>query len=439
MDRTNRPPRALLLTLTAAAWLRPVAAADWPQWRGPGRTGISPEKSGWPKGWPPERLWSKNVGAGCTSPIIAAGRVYVMGWRGKGPLNRDPMGADTVYCFDAATGEEFWERTYSCRYQGRRRTGDQRGYGGPSATPAFDAKTGRLYTLSVDGHLTCWVTRQRGRFAWSKNLYDEYDVPQRPSVGGGQRDFGFTSSPLIMGGLVVVEVGARDAAVMAFDKQTGRRVWASPGYGPAGHTSGPMPMTVEGVSCLATLSLTKLVVMRVDEGHEGQTIAEHPWQTHYGCNIASPAIFGSAVLLTADYNLKKSRLLEITLKGAREAWTSDSRALLSSPVIHQGRAYMAFRRFMCLDMAAGRLKWSGGSFGHGSCLVAAGDDRVIAFGNGRLALLDALPEDGKYRELSSVGAVVRDACYPHVALSDGIICCKDKAGSVVCYSVRPRP
>ena len=67
--------RALLLAvglLLMTPWA--LAAADWPQWLGPSSDGVSTENSGWPKGWPPERLWGRNVGAGCTSPIMAGGR-----------------------------------------------------------------------------------------------------------------------------------------------------------------------------------------------------------------------------------------------------------------------------------------------------------------------------------------------------------------------------
>ena len=118
-----------------------VFAADWPQWRGPSRTDVTSEKSGWPKGWPPKRLWKKNVGYGCTSPILVDGRLYVMGWNGKRSGN-NPVGADTVYCFEAVTGKLLWKQSYRCRYQGRFRTGDTSLYGGPTSTPTLDAASG---------------------------------------------------------------------------------------------------------------------------------------------------------------------------------------------------------------------------------------------------------------------------------------------------------
>jgi len=408
--------------------------ADWPQWRGPNRSDITPESSGWPDSWPPKKLWNKNVGRGCTSPIIVDGKLYVMGWKGEGELKRNPIGTDTVYCFDARTGEELWKQTYPCPYQGRVRAGDLGRYGGPSSTPAFDPQTGHLYTLSIDGDFRCWDTNQSGQLVWSKNFYDEYNVPQRPDVGRGKRDYGFTSSPLIQDKLVIVEVGGDEGSVIAFDKRTGQRQWQSSHTESAGHTSGPIPLTVQEISCIASLTLRKLLIMRADRDHEGETIAEYPWQTDYACNIPTPAVLEDKVVLTSGYNQKKTVLLEISLTGAREEWNSKNFSAVCSPVTYKKSVYTVDGPLKCLDIETGKLKWRGGKLGHGSCLITAGDDKIIAFGKGKLVLIDALPDDNQYHELSSVDKIVPDVCYPHVVLSDGIICCKDKAGNLVCFS-----
>ncbi|MBM3237787.1 hypothetical protein FJZ31_15975 [Candidatus Poribacteria bacterium] len=442
--------RMVILSITVFALIDATTVAlgaDWPQWRGPNRKDITPESSGWPDSWPPKRIWSKNVGRGCTSPIIVDGRLYVMGWQGEGNLRENPIGTDTVYCFNALTGEELWKQTYSCRYQSRVRTGDEGAYGGPSSTPAFDPQTGYLYTLSIDGDLRCWNTKQKGQLVWPKNFYDEYNIPQRPPPSspsphagregvGGQRDYGFTSSPLIQGDLVIVEVGDNEGTVMAFNKRTGQRQWRSTCNEPAGHTSGPVSLTVQGISCLANLTLRKLVVMRTDKGHEGQTMAEYDWQTDYANNIATPAVFDNQIVLTSSQNVSSTCLVEVSLNGVREKWRTREHSQVSSPVIYKGCIYLADGSFKCLDFETGQLKWKGGNFDHGSCLITAGDDKVIAFGRGKLVLIEAFPADNQYHELSSVKEIVPDVCYPHVVLSDGIICCKDKAGNMVCFSLR---
>jgi len=420
--------------LLAACVAGPAAGADWPQWRGPNRDDVALERSGHPGGWPPVKLWERNVGKGCTSPIIVGGRLYVMGWHGAG--RRGSRGTDTLYCLEAATGREVWRQTYPCRYQGRLRTGDTGAYGGPSSTPTFDRQTGRLYTLSIDGDLRCWEARKGGRLVWAKNLHDVCTIRRRPDAGAGRRDYGHTSSPLIHGELVIVEAASSDGTVMAFEKSTGRRRWASEFREPGGHTGGPVLMKVGGVDCIANLALFRLVVMRADEGGEGKTVATFHWQTDFANNIPTPAVAGSRVVLTSDYNVSRTGLIEVSMKGARLRWTTRQHSKVCSPVIHAGRIYTVDRSLKCLDLATGKTRWRGGNFGHGSCLVTS-DEKVIAWGNGKLALVDARPGRDEYTELSRVERICRGTCYPHVCLSDGLICCKDRDGRTVVLSVRP--
>ena len=66
--------------------------------------------------------------------------------------------------------------------------------------------------------------------------------------------------------------------------------------------------------------------------------------------------------------------------------------MASSPVIFRDRAFLIQRPIQCLDLATGKLKWRGGDFTNGSCLVTAADGKLIVFGSRKLVLLDALAE-----------------------------------------------
>ncbi len=409
-------------------------AEDWQQWRGPYRNGITPESLGWQDKLQIQKIWTRNVGKGCTSPIIVKGRIYVLGWHGEGNLNNNPIGTDTLYCLDAKTGEELWKQTYPCRYQGRKRIGDENAYGGPSSTPTFDYDTNYIYTLSIDGDLKCWDTTKNGQLVWSLNLYDKYDIPQRPDVGRGTRDYGFTSSPLIQDDLVIVEAGASEGTIIAFDKKTGQQRWKSECTEFAGHSSGPITLTINNVNCLATLALRKLVIMRIDKGYEGKTIAEYHWQSDYGNNIPTPAVINNKILITSSWNDKRTALLEVSLNGISEKWRARDFSQVGSPIIYNDRIYMINGPIFCIDLNNGQRKWKGGNFGNGSCLVTSGDNKLIVFGEGQLVILDALSNE--YRELGRIEDIVPDISYPHVALSDGIIVCKDKSGNMVCFSVK---
>jgi outer membrane protein assembly factor BamB len=73
------------MLLAAAIVFTPAWSADWPQFRGPQRTGISPE-TGLLKEWPrqgPKLLWQlSGIGDGYGPPAVVGGRIYLMSNRG---------------------------------------------------------------------------------------------------------------------------------------------------------------------------------------------------------------------------------------------------------------------------------------------------------------------------------------------------------------------
>ena len=76
--------RTVLTLLTLALGLQSSFALDWPQWRGPERTGISAEKQ-LLKSWPtsgPKRVWiNSKMGLGYSSFAVVKGKLYTMGSR----------------------------------------------------------------------------------------------------------------------------------------------------------------------------------------------------------------------------------------------------------------------------------------------------------------------------------------------------------------------
>ncbi len=409
----------------------PLGASDWPHFRGPNRTGVVDETSGWKNGrWIAEKPdWTADVGLGSTSPVVVAGRLYTMGW------NRD---RDTLFCLDASTGRPIWQQSYPSPRYGRKSLGDKGLYAGPSSTPEYDPATGLLFTLSNDGELRCWNAQAGGKLVWRRNLYDDYDPPQRPRVGrSGHRDYGYTSSPLVVGDRLIVEVGAADATLIAFDKRTGRELWRSEAGGPAGHTAGPVPISVEGVACVAVLRFEGLLVTRIDDGQAGRTVATYPWKTSFANNIASVAVHGSDVLLTSAYNHYAICRLTISLDGAKKVWEQPLASKICTPVVHDGHIYWSWQNLYCLDWETGRKRWQVGGFGDaGSCIVTA-DDRLIVLGNrGKLVLAETARRAAvKPNVLAIRDRLLTTDAWPHVVLAGGRLFLKDRAGRLLCFSV----
>ena len=202
------------LILAGAMLVLPVAAdaADWPQWRGPNRDGITTEAI---SVWPPTEAWRKDVGDTWASVVVSEGRVYAQG---------DIMYKIDLRCLDPATGDEIWSALVA------------EGNTFPKGTPVVSG--GRVYVLSWEGVLFCFDAAD-GTEYWSTDA----------KAGMGSVDmWGYSSSPLLEGNLVIVNVGGQG---VAFDKDTGAKVWANPGNGhahssPLAYDSGGQRMVAVG-------------------------------------------------------------------------------------------------------------------------------------------------------------------------------------------------
>ena len=431
MSQLIRSQFALAIVISMA--LAPeIRCDDWPHWRGPTRNGIVGEDSGWKRGaWPPKKVaWSGKVGIGSSATVVAEGRLYAMG-------RVDDR--DIVYCLDAVTGQRLWHQSYECPEYGRHSEGDEGLYAGPSASPSLDSDAGYLYTLSTDGDLNCWDTRKEGRCVWSVNFYEVYDVKQRPLVGTRRlRDYGYTTSPLVYQNWVIAEVGDDDGNLMAFDKRTGRRVWASQSKDPAGHTGGLVPITIEGIPCVTVLTIHNLLVVRLDSGHEGETLAKFPWETDFANSIATPAVQGHSIIITSEYNQYSICRLDVSNTGMQQVWKQPYASGVCTPIIHKGKIYWCWRGVYCLDFTTGKPHWRGGQFGDTASCVMTSDDRLIVWANqGDLVLVDsAVRSPEKYTELSKTTGIFARDVWPHVVLSNGRVYCKDRDGNLKCFELR---
>src|SRR5690242_6201799 len=95
--------RSMLALACVALWSAAVVAADWPQWRGPRRDGISAER-GLLKQWPaegPRLVWqAKDIGDGYSTPSVVGDRLYVLSNKG--------MDDEFVQALDTKDGRPIW-------------------------------------------------------------------------------------------------------------------------------------------------------------------------------------------------------------------------------------------------------------------------------------------------------------------------------------------
>src|SRR5258708_30345032 len=88
MKRTGLATLALAASFVVAmsGQSAPRSDGDWPQWRGPDRSGLSQESGllkQWPSGGPPVVWSSSNLGAGYGSISTSGDRLFVQGLRNR--------------------------------------------------------------------------------------------------------------------------------------------------------------------------------------------------------------------------------------------------------------------------------------------------------------------------------------------------------------------
>jgi outer membrane protein assembly factor BamB len=397
-----------------AAETPPATDGDWPGFRGAHRNGISTE-TGWKKAWPEQglkRLWTAEVGLGYSAAAVAAGRVYTLG-------NRDAR--ETVYAFDAETGRELWKYSYPCGLV------DNLHPGGPGATPTIDGE--RVYTLSKEGHLHAF-DGATGKVDWVVHLPKQLDVPIP--------EWGFTSSPLVLGERLILDVGG----LIALDKSTGATVWRGNKYR-AGYGSAVALKSAIGETLVAALTNDALVVVRSDDGRE---VANYEWTAQYATSGTTPVVCGKAIFISVGYDggcalveLKGDKLeapyrLETLYRN--EAMSNH----MATSILWQGRLYGIDGnshtprqcKLVCLDVATGKRLWEQRGFGCGSLTLVDGKLLVLS-DEGRISLVAASPDGFKEEAKSDVG----DGRYwTTPVLARGRIYCRSESGEFYCLDAR---
>lgn len=356
---------------------------DWPRWRGPNNDN-APALANFPQdlGKGLEKVWT--VGGLCTEtnsqawacPVVAGGRLIVTGRQG---------GTDVVFCLSAQTGAQLWKQAYDAP------AGQEVPYGdGPRATPLIDGEM--VYTFGCTGELACWSLAE-GRQLWRLGL---------ARLRGKRETWGCSSSPVIVGDTLFVQVGGSNL-VVALDKRQGKVLWSG-SAGRAGYAA-LTTVRIGGRDELLAFGADGLVSLSLDKGEQLWTFA---WPTAFGMNCATPVMVGADKLLlcSTDYGNKGGVALLAFTNGIPETvWRTHAVGPAhNDPAILDGFAY-AYTGFSldkkglcCFDLKDGAQKWITEQAGGPGNVVRVGNDLLCLGNNGMLVLVK--PSPLAYQEVS---------------------------------------
>ncbi len=367
---------AAAVLLAAAALALPAAApaADWPMFRGPGASGVSPETgllAAWPAAGPSE-VWRVPLGEGYSGLSVVGGRMYTLYADAQDEL---------VVALDAATGKELWRYRLDAKYF------DGQG-NGPRSTPTVEG--GTVFAYGARAKLAA-LDAESGRLLWSQDL--------KKSFGARPPQWAVSTSPRVWGDLLLVDAGGREgASIVALDKRSGVVKWTA-GTDVQGYST-PLVIAVGGKDVAVFFTGSKIVGLDPAGGEIHWSLG---WETSYDVNAATPVFVPpDRVFLSSGYGVG-AVMLEVTAKGgktaATEVWRSKGmKNQFSTSVYHAGHLYGFDDSILkCLDAATGEEKWKARGFGHGSLMLADGRLYVLS-DRGTLALVEATAES--YKEVA---------------------------------------
>ncbi|MHB8521116.1 MAG: outer membrane protein assembly factor BamB family protein [Limisphaerales bacterium] len=421
--------RALQLLSLFSVVLPAAQSADWPQWRGPLRTGHVPENEPVPASLPaePKIVWRLKVGEGLASPVVAGDRLFYFDAQES---------KETLHAIQATTARELWRATIDDTFR------DTQGPAGPRCTPVVDGD--RVYAQSCRGELQC-LNVADGGLLWHVNYAKDFGavfIGEKGSAAGASRH-GNNGSPLVDGGHLIASVGSTNGAgVVCFDKRTGRVIWKSQNdqaaYAP------PIIATLAGARQIIVFNASSLIGLASDTG---ALLWRVPLKTALGRHVTTPVVADDIVAVGSHQIGLIGVKISKTENGfkAEQAWLDRDEAInFSSPVVvgHYLYGLGPTKNLICVDVRTGQIAWSRNGYfstpadkAHAGFLVM-GNKLLVLTDGGELLLLAADPSAAT--EISRVQVCGLNWCNP--AYVDGKLFVRDgvkTTGDLLCVDLLP--
>jgi outer membrane protein assembly factor BamB len=312
---------------------------DWPRWRGPRGDGTwkGPKLAEhWPKGGLKLR-WRQPIGGGYAGVTVAGDSVLVAELKG-GVFER-------IVCYEAANGKLRWFHGDTAILYGRLERGN-----GPRAAPTVH--DGLVYSMGATGKLNC-LELANGRVRWAIDLVW--------ALHGLMPTWGYAASPLVFGDTVIVFPGdyperKTNASVLALDRKTGKKVWASL----SDKSTYATPILIERGGSTQLVCWTPSHIRGLDPA-TGTPLWAVPYEVNDGISIASPVFHRGLVFVSSYWDGARAIRLDEAGRSPTPAWKASRvlRGLMSQPLCRDGYGYLLDSQFglTCFELATGKKIW----------------------------------------------------------------------------------
>jgi outer membrane protein assembly factor BamB len=326
-------------SVTAAALAdpasQPSSVAPWPQFHGPNRDNLSPDK-GLLKEWPaggPKLLWTAGqCGGGYATVTIAEGLLFTSG---------DFQDRQKIMALDP-NGKVVWQAENGLPWKGE--------FPGSRAVPTWSA--GVLYHLNSTGRMAAFQART-GKEIWAVDLKAEF--------GAQFGQWAMAENVILDGNAVLVAPGGRKGRIVALDKATGKCLWANTEIPDVAEYASPIIVTHDGVRQAITVMQKSIVSVDV---RTGKLLWTHPHPTAHDQNV-NMVIYRDGVVYASSGHGTGARALKLApgSRGVTELWLSKDLdnchggILLVDGCLYGSGCRISQQRFLCVSIADGKTLW----------------------------------------------------------------------------------
>lgn len=403
-----------------------ASTSDWPQWRGPERSGVSKE-TGLLKQWPkegPKLLWQVNdIGDGYSTPAVVGTRIYLMSNRG--------MDNEFVQALSTQDGKTIW----TTRLGNVGNPKQNPNYPKARSTPTVNGNF--IYALGSDGDLAC-LEASSGKIRWQKSLRTEF--------GGQPGEWAYAESPLVDGDVLVVTPGGAHATMIALNKKTGTVIWKSavPGGDEAGYASAIVVQVADRKQYVQFLSKgmvgvdakTGEFLWRFKEAAKGPAQYFTPVARNEYVYAGALGIGGALVRLKPE----GAGIVAEQVYFERGLPNGLGGAVLVGEYLYG--TDIANKPFVALEFSTGKVKWTAESIGRVSTTYADGH-LYLHSTEGVVALIEATPEAYREKGRFTPPAPGRpkqqgpysDTSYAHPVIANGRLYIRD-LGTLWAYDIK---